>query len=631
MKHLYILIICVVVAGFVYAEGNVATPLISIIPQPLKQTVTAGSFELTAAMVIVADARSVETARQLVKALQPAMGFELRIADQRGGAASVITLCEDAGLVSLGTEGYQLTVETAGIRLAAASQTGLFYGIQTLRQLLPVEVFESTLNRDVKWVVPCVSIEDKPRFKWRGFMLDCGHAFQTVDYVKRFLDLMALHKLNIFHWHLTDNCTWAIEIKGFPQLLSPEVRVPGVKSPGYYTQAEIRDVVQYAAERHISIVPEIDVPGHSTVALLALPELRCPVPDKVDNDGKASPRKSYCVGNEKTYQFLETVFSQVMDLFPGPYIDIGADEVGKQSWERCPLCQAKMKQQHLTTTQDLQGYFVRRIGGFIESKGRKVVGWQEIMQGGMNPGTIVMSWTDMKAGIAAAKQGHDVVMTPQAATYFTTRKSSMSAVYNLDPAAPGVLTPNEAAHVLGGEACRWGDLGGVISESENDRAVFPCIAALSEALWTPVTNRNYDGFILRLQGQLSRYAALGVKINGCEMAPSIGTWEIRGLKTLEWPITAGVNGAGRYRVKFVHEKGDALWVQSAEIVQGGKVLVASPKLDFNPAEKPNNNPWLFDLPAFAPGPLTLRATVCSKFLNQNRKYSRGVVLIEVAK
>ena len=619
----------------VQAAAAIDEPLISIIPQPAKMERVSGSFQIAPETLVVADERSSNTARQLIQWLKPAMGFELKLSDEPGSAKSTIRLTEDAKCISLGAEGYQLKVSPDGIQINAASQAGLFYGIQSLRQLLPPQIFAAGPSAEKSWSVPCVLIEDKPRFAWRGFMLDCGHAFQTVSYVKRFLDLMAIHKLNIFHWHLTDNCTWAVEIIGYPQLTSPDARVPAVRAPGFYTQAEIRDVVQYAAERHITIVPEIDVPGHSTSALLALPELRCPVPAKVGPDGKTAPWKSYCVGNEKTYQFLEAVISQVIDLFPGPYVHIGADEVGKLNWEQCPLCQAKMQQEHLVTTRDLQGYFTRRIGKYIESKGRKVVGWQEIMQGEMNPGTIVMSWTDMKAGIEAAKQGHDVVMMPQAAMYFSPGIPAMSATYNLDPSAPEILTPDEAAHILGGEACHWGGLTGRLSESQNDHAAFPRIAALCESLWTPVERRDYDGFISRLQVQLSRYAALGVDLGGCELAPSIGTWEVNRKtkypKSLEWPITAGIKGAGRYKIKFVHDKGDRLWVQSAQIIQDGKVLVASKALDFKPSEKPNNNPWVFDLPPFAAGQLILRVSACPKFLDARRTYSRGAVLVEPVK
>ena len=618
-----------------FCLATAAEPLdgstLSIIPQPAKLERLPGSFLVTPETLVVADPQSARTARQLVQYLQPAMGFELKSSGEPGAAKSTITLQEDALLAALGGEGYRLQVRPEGIRIVAAGQAGLFYGVQSLRQLLAPAIFGSAPVAGGRWTVPAVSIEDAPRFPWRGYMLDCGHAFQTVDYVKRFLDLMAIHKLNTFHWHLTDNCTWAMEIKGYPQLTSPAARVPAVKAPGYYTQSEIRDVVDYAAGRHITIVPEIDVPGHSTAALLACPELRCPVPDKVAKDGKPVPVKSYCAGNEKTYEFLEAVFSQVMELFPGPYVHIGADEVGKASWEQCPLCQARLKREHLSTAQDLQGYFTRRIGRFLQSKGRRVVGWQEIMQGGMDPGTTVMSWTSMDAGIAAAQQGHDVVMAPQAAVYFGSASPALYAVYRFDPAAPGKLTPAQAAHVLGGQACRWGGLGGELSESDNDQSAFPRIAALSEALWTPAGGRDYDEFVPRLQAQLARYAELGVAIGRYETAPGIGTWEIKtkmdSPQTMEWPIEAGlIKAAGSYRIKFLADKGNALWVRSVEILQDSKVLAASPVAEFNSSAEAKNNPCPLILPAFGSGPLTLRASVCPKAWD--RKISRGIILIE---
>jgi len=495
-----------VVSSLPPAAGNGGIP--SLIPLPAKMVLGSGSFTLTSDIQVVADKASRTTARQFVEYISHSTGFKIKVTGKASaGSSAVIRFIQDPGLTLFGKEGYQLTVTPQGINISAAGQTGLFYGIQTLRQLMPPQIFAATPVKDVAWIVPCVSIEDEPRFAWRGLMLDSGHDFQTKDFVLRFIDLMALHKLNIFHWHLTDLGTWSIEIKGYPQLLDAGTRGPGVK-PGHYTQDEIREVVRYASERHITTVPEIDMPGHLTPALLAYPGLYCPLPQQLDKNGKPVRPWEICVGNDKTYVFAEAVLSQIVGLFPGKYVHIGGDECPKDRWMRCPLCQEKMKKENLADGKALQSYFIRHLESFLQAKGRKLIGWDEILEGGLAPNATVMSWRGMEGGIEAARAGHDVVMAPRQFTYFDYPNTPVSKVYSFDP-VPVELTYEQATHILGGQGQMWTD--NHPTENAIDALVYPRSAALAEILWSPKAKVDYEGFMKRLQDHLVRLDVLSVK------------------------------------------------------------------------------------------------------------------------
>lgn len=488
-------------AAAVLAETPQPNAIPAIVPLPVMMNVSEGTFTITPATAIVADDTSTATAKQLVEFLKPAMGFALTVERTAPvDAKAIITLAQDAALSHLGKEGYRVAVTPTSIKVSAADQAGLFYGVQTLRQLLPVSVFAVATVTNTIWTVPCVTIEDQPRFVWRGMMLDSGHDFQRKEFVLRFIDLMALHKLNLFHWHLTDLGTWSMEIKGWPKLLDPATHNKGVK-PGYYTQGEIREVVRYAAERHITILPEIDMPGHEPPALLAYPDLDCPLPLR----GRPW---SFCVGNEKTYAFLEDVLTQVIGLFPGTYVHIGGDECPKDRWLQCPICQTKMKTENLTNGAELQSYFTKRIALFLHSKNRRMIGWDEIIEGGLTSDATVMSWRSMQGGITAAQAGHDVVMAPTAWTYFDYPNTTVEKVYSLEP-VPKELSAEQGKHILGAQAQMWTDK----HEPEEliDARVYPRAAALSEVVWSPATHRNYDAFADRLWRHLPRLAALGVK------------------------------------------------------------------------------------------------------------------------
>jgi hexosaminidase len=485
----------------------------AVIPRPDIIEPGEGFFCLSAETLIVADSASRSTAAQLAAYIAPASGFSLKtMPDTSRSGKNIIALSQKNELTGLGAEGYELVVTPVKISLNAATQAGLFYGIQTLRQLFPPEIFSTSVVKNVEWKARCLRITDSPRFGWRGLMLDTGHDYQELSFILHFIDLMAIHKLNTLHWHITDLGTWPLEIKHYPNLLDPSTRGTrmngdpkrGVK-PGYYTQAQVRMVVNYAAERHVTVLPEIDMPGHSTPALIAYPELDCQVPNKMGE----FDHWEYCVGNEKTYKFLEDVLSQTIDLFPSQLIHIGGDECPKDHWHKCPVCQAKMEAENLKNEEELQSYFVKRIEAFLNSRSRRLIGWDEIMEGGLAPNAAVMSWRGMEGGIAAAKAGHDVVMAPTTHTYFdySYATTSLDKVYSFEP-VPADLTPEQTRHILGAQGQMWTDNHPTVSEIES--LVYPRACALSEVVWSRTNTRNYSNFVERLTVHERRMSALGM-------------------------------------------------------------------------------------------------------------------------
>jgi hexosaminidase len=480
----------------------------ALVPRPVSLEAGTGSFTLTPDTVIVTDEASRTSAEQLAAYLRPATGFAVRIAAAVNGAKGTIVLTQDAGLTGLGSEGYLLEVTSEQIRLKAPTQAGLFYVVQTLRQLFPPQIYSRQAVKDVVWKVPSVKIKDFPLFGWRGLMLDSGHDFQTLPFVYKFIDAMEVHKLNVLHWHLTDLGTWSIEIKRYPKLVDASTRGRGVK-PGYYTQEQIRQVVKYAAERHITVVPEIEMPGHSVAALLAYPELNCPL--------KGGQVWQYCAGNEKSFEFLENVLSEVIELFPSKYIHIGGDECPKDRWHQCPLCQARMKAEHLKNENELQSYFVKRIEKFLDGKGRRLIGWDEILEGGLAPKASVMSWRGMGGGIVAAKSGHDVVMAPTSHLYFDYPETTLEKVYSFEP-IPKELTAEQARHVLGAQAQMWSDSHP--KDEMMEQLVYPRACALAEVVWSPASTRNYGDFFQRMTLHQQRLSTLGLHYHPLSTIPS---------------------------------------------------------------------------------------------------------------
>jgi hexosaminidase len=500
-----------------------------------------GTFEMRPTTQIVTDAASGAEGTLLSEMLGKATGYRLVVAQSSGADRDVILIQRDADPERLGREGYRLDVTPEKVTLSAPEATGIFYGLQTIRQLLPAEILKESTVRGVAWTMPCVSIEDVPRFPWRGLMLDVCRHFMPKEFVKKFIDTMALHKFNVFHWHLTEDQGWRIEIRKYPRLTEigsrraqtvigrNTDRGDGKPHGGFYTHGDIREVVAYAAARHITVVPEIEMPGHAMAALASYPELACaPARFKVMEEWGIS-HDVYCAGNERVFVFLEDVLMDVMELFPGEFIHIGGDECPKDRWEACPKCQARMKAQGLKDGRELQSYFVRRVGEFLASSGRRLVGWDEILEGGLAPGATVMSWRGLEGGIAAAKAGHDVVMAPNTHTYLDHYQSQatdaeppaiggylpLEKVYQFEP-VPAELSADEARHILGGQGQLWSEY--LPDGRQVEYMAYPRAAALAEVLWTPGKLKDYADFSRRLAGHLRRLDALGVNYRRTDAA-----------------------------------------------------------------------------------------------------------------
>ncbi len=508
-------ILFVFITQFSVAQENVVYP---VIPQPNYLQATGGTFTLSDTTTIVANENSFE-AQYLKKQLEENYNIHVKIDSHYPPFKNFILLLNSIANnpTQLDQESYQLKITKKGVTINAVGDAGLFYGIESLIQLLPVEKSKSL-------VVACLQIADSPRYTWRGMHLDCSRHFFTKDEVKKYIDYLAMYKFNTFHWHLTDDQGWRIEIKQYPLLTS----VGGMRSQtligkpskndkydgkpygGFYTQDDVKEIVAYATERHITIVPEIEMPGHALAALAAYPQYSCTGgPFKTYTTWGVSD-DVYCAGNDSTYTFIENILTEVFDLFPGKYVHIGGDECPKERWKVCPKCKKRMADEHLKDENELQSYFVTRIEKFVNSKGKQIVGWDEILEGGLAPNATVMSWRGTEGGIAAAKQNHYVVMTPGKPCYFDHYQSKakdkeplaiggfnpLDSVYNYDP-TPKSLSLSEQQYILGAQGNVWTEY--ITDFSKVEYMSLPRMCALSEVLWTKPENKNYSNFIARLK------------------------------------------------------------------------------------------------------------------------------------
>ena len=511
-------------AGIVLCSCGSHDPQIAIVPYPNHLEAGRETYRVTDRPV-TCDSRTDERTQRAV------VGFAARLATVTGGT-NPVTVADEmpaSGIrfvtdESLPAEGYELNVDGEGIEVRASQFPGFLYALQSLGQLLPAAVYGTEPAPDAAWEVPCVKIADAPRFAYRGMHLDVARHFFSVDEVKRYIDVMAIHKLNTLHWHLTDDQGWRIEIKRYPELTAvgsirkaTVVRkewgtYDGTPYGGFYTQDEIRDVVKYAADRGVTVIPEIDLPGHMLAALTAYPELGC-TGGPYEVWGRWGVADDVlCPGREKTFEFLEGVLTEVMELFPSEYIHIGGDECPKVRWEKCPRCQAKIRQLGLkddgehTAEHYLQSYVTDRIGKFLARHGRRIIGWDEILEGRAPSDAVVMSWRGSEGGIAAAKLGHDVIMTPNSHFYFDYYQSldtdaepfgiggyiPMEQVYSYDPAFPE-LTPEQQKHILGVQANLWTEY--VLSDEHLEYMLLPRLAALSEVQWCQPETKDWNRFI----------------------------------------------------------------------------------------------------------------------------------------
>jgi len=525
---------------------------LNLVPLPEKVEQYAGNFILGPETKILYAAGNEELqsiALFLSELIGPATGYALEVSETDMGKRSnySITLLLDPETIEH-DEGYSLSVESKSVLITGRAPAGVFYGIQTLRQLLPEQVEMENTVEGVEWIAPCVEILDKPRFPYRGLHLDVGRHFFPASFIKRYIDLMALHKMNYFHWHLTEDQGWRIEINKYPKLTEvgayrDETLVgharqrpqeyDGERYGGFYTQEEIKEVVEYAAQHYITVIPEIEMPGHSQAALAAYPELGC-----TGGPYEVATRwgvygEVFCAGNEQTFEFLENVFLEVIELFPGQYIHIGGDECPKVRWEECEKCQARIKEEGLADEHELQSYFIRRIEEFLIAHDRKLIGWDEILEGGLAPEATVMSWRGTEGGIAAAKEHHDVIMTPTSHCYLDYYQGdreteplaiggylSLDTVYSYEPVPEG-LTEEEAKFILGTQGNVWTEY--METPEHVEYMVYPRACALAEIGWTPKRNKNFENFLDRMEGHYKRLQTMNVNIRKIERNTDLET------------------------------------------------------------------------------------------------------------
>ena len=510
---------------------------INLIPQPVEMQQSAGSYTLNKATTISfnkPDARKVTD--MLTQKLNISTGFAL--AAQQGKSGIIQLNLNDTPNAALGNEGYSLEATTKGVVITANQVGGLFYGMQTLVQLLPKEI-ESKSVATANWAIPSVKITDYPRFGWRGIMLDVSRNFFKKEDVKTYINQLAQLKYNTFHWHLTDDNGWRIEIKSLPKLTSVGAwRVPrtghfgeradpkageAATDGGFYTHEDIKEIIQYAQDRNITIVPEIDVPGHSMAAIAAYPELSCTKdPNTKVNAGtnfsdwygngtfKMKVENALNPSDEKVYEFLDKVFTEVAMLFPNQYIHVGGDECYKGYWAQDAGCQALMKKLNIRHVEDLQGYFMDRVEKILKTKGKKLLGWDEILEGGISPEATVMSWRGVKGGIEAAQMGHYVVMTPTTFAYLDYNQGEASVdppiyaglrakkSYSFEPVPEGV----DAKYILGGQGNLWTEQIPNLRYAEY--MTYPRAWALSEVYWSPKSKKNWDNFSQRMESRFDR-------------------------------------------------------------------------------------------------------------------------------
>jgi len=510
---------------------------LNLIPQPVKLQQYTGFYSLIKSTKVSYNMpESRDIAEKLVGKLNTSTGYGIKAVQGTKGAIQLnLNATPDS---KLGNEGYSLVSNSKGVMISANQVAGLFYGTQTLLQLLPKEI-ESKEAVKMKWTVPLVKITDYPRFAWRGLMLDVSRHFFTKDDVKKYIDEMARWKFNTFHWHLTDDEGWRIEIKSLPKLTQVgawrvqryghfgdrDFPKPGEKATdgGFYTHEDIKEVIQYAKERNITIVPEIDVPGHSMAAIASYPELSCKKDSSTrvssgvpfsewygNNTFKMKIENALNPSDENVYVFLDKVFTEVAALFPGQYIHVGGDECYKGYWAEDLGCQALMKKLGIRHVEDLQGYFMGRVEAILKAKGKKLIGWDEILDGGISPEATVMSWRGIKGGIEAAKMGHDVVMSPTTFAYLDYTQGErtidppiyaslrLKKCYSFEPVPDGV----DAKYILGGQGNLWTEQVPTLRHAQY--MIYPRAWALAEVYWSPKESKNWDNFVKRVENQFER-------------------------------------------------------------------------------------------------------------------------------
>ena len=526
MRPLILLLLTGLFHGAAFSQQT-----IPVIPAPNEMTVAAGNFTFTPQTHIVCSKALENAIQPLVTKFKTAAGYDLINGPGKNHPADVLVQLDS----SIGnTEGYSLEVGVTRISLKARSAAGAFYGVQTLLQLLPAAIEKKELSNNVLWTLPCVSIRDQPRFGYRGVMLDVARHYMPLDFIRKLIDLLAMQKMNRLHLHLTDSQGWRFESKKYPNLIKVGAfrkgtplnttydfasRPADTVYGGYYTQLQLRELVRYAQKRYITIVPELEMPSHSQAALASYPDLAC-----LDSNGKkfAYPQdiqNEFCT-KDATFTFLENILVEIMDVFPSRYIHVAGDEASKQNWKKCIYCQRRMKQEGLQNVEELQSYFIKRIERFVNSRGRQIIGWDEILQGGLAPNAAVMSWTGIEGGIKAAHLHHQVIITPGAFCYLDHYQSDapgepvaiggylpLSTVYGYDP-VPASLPEGEKSYIQGTQGNLWTEY--IPGPAKAEYMIFPRAVALAEVAWTQPAKKKFEDFIARLDQYCKRLDAYQV-------------------------------------------------------------------------------------------------------------------------
>lgn len=536
-KKILVLVLC---AGILSCQDkkpskNFTKDDIAIIPKPVELTLESGSFQFNDQTQFVIPNDSLKSLPSVLgDKFKSAVGWTLSVTGQTP-KNNFVQFVEDGNLAH---EAYQLEINSDRVLIKAKDNAGFLYGLETLRQLLPIEIEDSKKVSNVTWEIPNLVIKDHPRYRYRGLMLDVSRHFFEIDYLKKTIDRLAFLKMNVLHLHLVDDQGWRIEIKKYPKLTEVGAwRVdqedkhwdgrsktsPDEKGTygGFYTQEELKDLVTYAETRGVELIPEIEMPAHVSSAIAAYPELSCTgTAIGVPSGGVWPITDIYCAGKEHTFEFLEDVLTEVMEIFPSKYIHVGGDEATKTNWKTCPDCQKRMKTEGLSSVDELQSYFIKRMERFINSKGKRLIGWDEILEGGIAPEATVMSWRGTKGGVEAAEQGHDVIMTPGSHAYFDHYQgpqneeplawggyTPLSKVYTFDPVVD-TMNETEANHVLGGQANLWSEQ--IKTTEHSEYMIFPRLVALSETLWSTKESRDWEDFSKRIEVLFKRFDVMGI-------------------------------------------------------------------------------------------------------------------------
>jgi hexosaminidase len=548
MQRLYFLIVLLMVPGALLAANSPDSIPMSIVPKPVMMKRAPGEFvinRMTTVLVEGTDQEDLRIARFFADRIRYCGGplLEVRTMAEGDKNLAAVIFVHKKQPASMPAEGYELNVTPKQVRVTAGSGAGLFHAVQTLFQLLPSEISRHNPPMSYKeWNLPAIKIKDYPRYPYRGMHLDVSRHFFPKEFVKRYIDLISMYKMNTFHWHLTDDNGWRIEIKKYPKLMQiaawhtdhedlpwneRPAQQPGEKATygGYYSQDEIREIVQYAADRYVTVIPEIEMPAHSVEVLAAYPQFSCTGGPFTVPTGSYWPNIDIlCAGNDSVFTFMEDVLTEVMALFPSKYIHIGGDEADKSNWKKCPKCQARIKSEGLKDEKELQSYFIKRIEKFIVSNKHKMIGWDEILEGGLAPEATVMSWRGVEGGIAAARQGHDAIMTPGAYCYFDHYQAdpafepkaiggltTLKKVYSFEP-TPAELNPTEAKHILGAQGNLWTEF--IQTPAHAEYMAVPRMIALAEVTWSPKSHRNWKDFRNRMSEQYIRLSKM--KVNYCK-------------------------------------------------------------------------------------------------------------------